>query len=213
MNGMRFWARVARGGDAECWPFVGATNQWGYGWVMFGGKNWIASRLAWTLTHGPVGATERVRHKCGNPRCCNPAHMFVGPPPQRLTMDTFLASVKKTPTCWLWSGSKNQDGYGRVCGSGRKYSAHRWMYERAVGPIPAELEIDHVCRVRACVNPAHLRLLSHSENCRRGRLGWRKAMCLRGHAFDRVDSKGRRLCSKCLLIRDRSRRAKAKVAA
>lgn len=71
--------------------------------------------------------------------------------------------------CWLWLGSKDPRGYG-VCyrAPGRSTTVHRDAYEHLVGPIPEGLTLDHLCRTRACVNPAHLEPVTLLENVRRG---------------------------------------------
>lgn len=69
--------------------------------------------------------------------------------------------------CWIWSGSRGSAGYGQVNRGGRKQLAHRYMYNRFVGEIPADLECDHLCWVRACVNPNHIDLVTHRTNKRR----------------------------------------------
>jgi DNA-binding transcriptional regulator YiaG len=69
----------------------------------------------------------------------------------------------ETP-CWIHRGALNHAGYGQVFGK----TAHRRAWEEAHGLIPHGLEIDHLCRVRACVNPDHLELVTRAENCRRG---------------------------------------------
>jgi FixJ family two-component response regulator len=63
-------------------------------------------------------------------------------------------------------------GYGKTSrvGSPKTLSAHRWSYEEHVGPVEEGMFIDHLCRVRECVNPAHLEPVTHAENCRRGAL-------------------------------------------
>ena len=73
--------------------------------------------------------------------------------------------------CWLWTKCKNSDGYGRMRVNGVLEQVHRVSYEIFVGPIPEGLELDHTCRNRACINPAHLEPVTHLENVRRGRRG------------------------------------------
>jgi hypothetical protein len=70
--------------------------------------------------------------------------------------------------CWLWQRSIVRGGYGIAWRDGKHAIAHRWYYEHLVGPIPEDLALDHLCRVRHCVNPAHLEPVTHRENCRRG---------------------------------------------
>lgn len=75
--------------------------------------------------------------------------------------------------CWIWTGARNADGYGVIRVGGRGSSpalAHRTAFELLVGPIPDGRELDHVCRVRACVNPTprHLETVDHRTNIVRG---------------------------------------------
>lgn len=70
--------------------------------------------------------------------------------------------------CWMWTGWNSANGYGKVKIEGRAHMAHRAIYERLVGPIPACHVLDHRCRNRACCNPAHLEPVTVRENTHRG---------------------------------------------
>lgn len=70
--------------------------------------------------------------------------------------------------CWEWQKTLGSNGYGQAWHKHGKVAAHRLFYERYVGPIPDGLEIDHLCRNRKCVNPAHLEAVPRVVNLRRG---------------------------------------------
>lgn len=71
--------------------------------------------------------------------------------------------------CWEWTASLNRKGgYGSFRVGGRLVSAHRWLWETLVGPIPAKHDLDHLCRNRRCVNPDHLEPVTRSVNLARG---------------------------------------------
>lgn len=72
----RFWSRVAKGDG--CWEWTGSLRGRRYGWVKFEGRAWLVHRLAWTLTNGPIPTGLLVCHRCDNPKCCNPGHLFLG---------------------------------------------------------------------------------------------------------------------------------------
>ena len=121
--------------------------------------------------------------------------------------------------CWIWNGGRSHKGYGMINGVSRRGDrqalyAHRVVYEALVGPIPDGLTIDHLCRNRACMNPAHMEPVTSRENTLRGfgpgAICARATHCLRGHPYDRK-GKRNRWCSICDSLRKKAEREKAKV--
>lgn len=116
--------------------------------------------------------------------------------------------------CWNWTGGDSGKGYGTFSYEGRTVRAYRWIYTAAYGPDAAHgLDIDHKCRNRRCVNPAHLEAVPHRVNVLRStnHVAARAAQthCGAGHRFDaantRIRSNGTRQCRAC--TRNRARRA------
>lgn len=115
--------------------------------------------------------------------------------------------------CWVWQWCTDKDGYGLLWANGRRYRAHRWYWEQANGPIPDGLVIDHLCRNPSCVNPAHMEVVTHEENTRRGDNPFvqnaRKTHCMNGHPFDEQNTYihgGTRHCKTCGVVHTRERR-------
>lgn len=107
--------------------------------------------------------------------------------------------------CWLWQGRLNHYGYGTFKPTVEVTTyAHRWSYEYHVAAVPEGLELDHLCRVRNCVNPEHLEPVTHAENQRR----MRRPTCFHGHpmtpenTYIRRDGRGRQ-CRTCKRNRQR----------
>lgn len=99
--------------------------------------------------------------------------------------------------CWIWQGRPTNAGYGlmtlRTDGVARSTSAHRVAYETFVGPVPDGLVLDHLCRVRMCVNPAHLEPVTSRENTMRspitlGFINAAKTHCPHGHPYDEANT-------------------------
>lgn len=118
--------------------------------------------------------------------------------------------------CWVWSGAKDRWGYGQFGSNRRVVLAHRWSYEYFVGPIEKGLTLDHLCRNRGCVNPAHLQVVTMRENILRGECPpanhARKTHCKYGHPLSgknlAVWSNGVRVCRTCRRRLDAQWRAK-----
>ena len=116
----------------------------------------------------------------------------IGPTVVKPAIERFLAKVVKTDSCWLWNGFTTNEGYGRF----DKQSVHRFSYQHYIGAIPEGLEIDHLCNVRNCVNPEHLKPVTQKENVRRavergsfknhtlaGKAKSSKTHCPQGHEY------------------------------
>lgn len=118
------------------------------------------------------------------------------------------ARIKKTNDCWVWTGELTGSGYGRVRIKGKNFSAHRYVFELLIKPVPEGLQIDHLCRNRTCVNPRHLEPVTGSENVKRA---WAvrikdKLNCPKGHPYsgdnlyiltDRKNGQTWRNCKMC----------------
>jgi hypothetical protein len=100
--------------------------------------------------------------------------------------------LEVTPACWLWRGADNGAGYGQVAvkhgGKWMPRYVHRLVFEALVAPIPDGLTLDHLCRNTRCANPAHLAVVTGTENIRRGSspamVIARSGKCAQGHPRD-----------------------------
>jgi hypothetical protein len=96
-----------------------------------------------------------------------PLRYLVGHAPNKPRPEWLPVQMDPETGCWVWQGARYRTGYGCVRRSGRNLHAHRYTYEKANGPIPPGLELDHLCRNRACVNPDHLEPVTHAVNMQR----------------------------------------------
>lgn len=143
--------------------------------------------------------------------------------PDRPTAEArFLAKVVKVPSgCWLWTAARHRDGYGAFrLPEGALVKAHIWAYEQYVGTIPEGLQLDHLCRVRECVNPAHLEPVTQRENILRGEApsaqNSKKTHCPAGHPYDKANThlrrgggRGCRACWRIYRANSKNRKATA----
>ena len=130
--------------------------------------------------------------------------------------ESFWNRVDADGDCWLWQGYIGPKGYGQFGLTHRsKEYAHRMAWILLVGAIPQDKEIDHLCRVRHCVNPDHMQAVTGRTNKLRGYSfsgqQARQTECRHGHPFTRentyIETNGQRHCKTC--DADRHRRAYA----
>lgn len=101
----RFWALVDRDGDG-CWEWCGALDGHGYGRTWRDGGRFLAHRRAWECVNGPIPEGMFVCHKCDNPPCCNPDHLFVG-----TALDNMRDAIRKGRHQCLHQAGKKRGPY------------------------------------------------------------------------------------------------------
>lgn len=134
-------------------------------------------------------------------------------------LERLMARSDRSGECWLWIGYVDPYGYANIKVDGHYKKAHRVAYELLVGPIPDGHQIDHLCRVRKCINPAHLEPVTARENTMRSPIALAavnaaKTHCPQGHPYDEantiVRSCGRRRCRACNTSENRQKRSALK---
>lgn len=117
--------------------------------------------------------------------------------------ERFWSKVDKTDGCWLWIAGKTDKGYAHF-NAPPYQTGHLWLWVQTYGEVPAGFELDHLCRVRHCVNPAHLEPVTHRENLLRSSsrhlIAHRTDTCFRGHSLldARMNHRGNRQCRTCV---------------
>lgn len=123
----------------------------------------------------------------------------------------FFSKIEKTQTCWIWLGYKERDGYGRISINDRPVFVHRLSFFIHSGRWPkSKMVIDHICGVRNCVNPLHIREVTQMQNCHENSLSScyfnkLKTHCSKGHEFTKENTKikktrnnrNMRVCKQC----------------
>lgn len=141
-----------------------------------------------------------------------------------MTEQRFMSKIKKTDTCWYWTAAKTKAGYGMYSIKHKLIYAHRYSYQMFVGELVANMELDHLCKNRDCVNPEHLEQVTHKENVKRGealphlmaKIESRRNQqyCVRGHSlldksniYNPPKRPKIRYCRKCIKERSLSSQA------
>lgn len=123
-----------------------------------------------------------------------------------------VAQVGNVCECWIWTAALNNAGYGAFGLDGKIVRAHRLAYESTIGSVPVGLELDHLCRDRACVNPYHLEPVTHQVNMQRGDTGKHLAdrtHCPSGHEYTPENTRiyrSMRYCRECMRITNARKR-------
>lgn len=134
-----------------------------------------------------------------------------------------MEKVEKIPDgCWEWQAVKNDEGYGQFYFRGSMKGAHRVAYILLRSEIPEDLQIDHLCKNKGCVNPFHLEMVTLRENVLRGdksciAINAHKTHCKRGHPFNKentiitkINGTIRRNCRVCIKKRYTSKEVREK---
>lgn len=162
----------------DCWEMKTRRSD-GYSRVHRDGKNKLVMGhiYYWEKSRGPVTDGMQLDHLCRNRCCVNPDHLepvTFEENQRRIRAESPIPDFTENlqpitdPQTGCWNFPITQaDGYARVWFFGHLRTAHRVFYENAEGQIQNGLELDHLCRNRACVNPDHLEPVTHIENMRR----------------------------------------------
>ena len=132
-----FWNKLRRVESTDCWEWTGYKARFGYGSIMYQGETWLTHRLAYTLHYGST-ANQCVLHRCDNPPCCNPRHLFLG------TREDNVADRVAKGRCGRPAGARNGrakiDGDTAVwikglCESGQPRKTVAGMYKLSLAQV------------------------------------------------------------------------------
>lgn len=185
----RFWSKVDRGAEDECWPFNAFRDKDGYGRFSIGPDDMSAQRAAWLLTFGTIPNGMHVCHTCDNPPCCNPAHLFLG---------THADNMRDARKKRRWSnkrpstaGANNHKRAMTHCKNGHKYDEANTAWSRAGHRVCRTCQREAVARGRAAKKPKGYKFVHHHSA---------KTHCAQGHPFDEANTywyRGWRQCRAC----------------
>ena len=164
--------------EGECWIWLKSLSADGRPKMTLRGKRGMAGRFSYEAFVGTVPPRFVVRSTCGTRGCVAPQHLeavsagvVAGEREKRVddARERFEGRYLISDSgCWEWRGARTTDGYGTFSIHSKTVYAHRYSYEIHMGDIPDGLVLDHLCRVRHCVNPGHLEAVTNAENVRRG---------------------------------------------
>lgn len=130
---------------------------------------------------------------------------------QRASLAQKLNNYTLNEGCWEYNGCTNNYGYCLIMVNRKLQYAHRLAYKFHKGDIPKGMTVDHICFNRKCINPAHLRLLSHSDNARRHKQSQRKEFCSICGDKKTQQPNGRWHCRRCSCRRTKEYRKRCTV--
>jgi hypothetical protein len=163
-------------------------------------------RVVWEAANGQVPVGCQIRHRNGNKSDYRLENLecFDG----RRRLGSLIEASKRGPgECWPWAGAMHREGYGDHSGM----RAHRRVYLELVGPVADGMHLHHVCENKACVNPAHLKVVDGGEHVRGHK---RMTHCRNGHEltpenapyhFSRTVGRFARQCRRCAIKRKRTK--------
>lgn len=209
----RFKQKYKVNEETGCWEW---TAQYWHGsgvFTLHRKKVRLAHVFAYETYGGMLKEGHKIIHTCNNSRCVNPEHLEQVST-KDLIMRRFQSSyeINSVTGCWEWLNYLGSDGYGQFSDKYKTLVAHRFSYERLVGPIPEGLTLDHLCKNKKCVNPEHLEPVTRYVNTIRGK-GSSSLYCSKGHPmfgeylwFNKHDN--RRRCLECIRISNRKSKHK-----